>query len=238
MGKSIRLPGFRQRGKPSQTDIEVKGGEVYKGFREALRAPDSVYSRSFLAYLTCLGDITKAASTAGVTAVQMAKEVAEGKWELKLQALLEVREKQGQHAFAKQLNRLMNLTQAVRLRTIVDMVMKHITENEAAFRDFLTMPTKAGRSFSARALLELARAMQSAHQVTYLALADQTQERIFDKKNKPEGEEDEAPQLSVFKALTQLAHATQTPISPAALRDDSDGHAGDGEPGRERDGAP
>lgn len=215
---------FKKRGRGGKlVKADVGGGEVYRGFREAMRSPDSTYSRGFLAYLTHLGDAEKAATTAKMSVESIRKQARDNDWDAKLQTLLEVREKQGQHAFAKQLNRLLNLTQAVKMRTIVDLVMKHICEDETAFRDFLTVPTKAGRAFSARALLELTKAMQVAHQMTYSALADQQQERIFDKKTAPQ-EDEEAPQLSVFKALTQLTHATQAPIPTDPPRDDAGGH--------------
>jgi len=203
----------RKPGRPKV--LTVKGGEVYQGFREALQQPGSTYSRNLIAYLTHLGDAEKAGAAIRVSPAVLRKEAAEGDWDAKVTTLLEIREKEGQHAFAKQLNRLLNLSQAVRMRTIIDSVLKHICTDEAAFRDFLSIPTKAGRAFSAKALLEISKAIQAVQQSTYAALADQTTERIFDKK---EGRDDtsEAPQLGVFKALTQLSHVSTPELPPAS----------------------
>ena len=197
----------------------VIGGEVYQGFREAMSAPQATYSRNFVTYLSHLGDAEKAAVVLKISPDTLRRQAKEGGWDEKVTTLLEVREKDGQHAFAKQLNRLINLTQVVRVRTVIDMVLKHICEDEASFRDFLTIPTKAGRAFSAKALLEITKAMQACQAASYAALADQTTERIFDKKEGRDSDS-EAPQLGVFKALTQLSHATQPDLPQETSRDE------------------
>jgi len=122
----------------------------------------------------------------------------------------------------------------VRIRALVDNVLKTVTTDQESMRHFLSVPTKNGRAFSAKGLTELAKAAQIAQQATYAALADQTTERIFDKKQEP-GQEGESPQLSVFKALAQLAHGPTTeetiPTTAAGNQPGPDRPAGD-QPGQ------
>jgi len=226
------------RRKPGRPKVrQPKGGEIYQGFREAMQQPGSTFNRNMLAYLANLGDAEKAGKQLKISPTTLRKQASEGGWDTKVQTLLEVREKDGQHAFAKQLNRLFNLNQAVRMRVIIDQVLGHITEDADAFKDFLSIPTKAGRAFSAKALLEISKALQSVQAATYAALADQTTERIFDKK---EGRDDatEAPQLGVFKALAQLSHASTSEIPKAPGRDEPDSTRSDSEPVRDEPGGP
>lgn len=183
--------------------------EIYRGFLDCVKTED-FFSRALQAYLSALGDVDKAADYLGCTREIIQEEVTKGGWDKRLRDLMEVREKRGAAEYARQVNRLMNLTQSVRIRALVDVVLKRVTTDEASLQYFLSIPTKFGRTFSAKAMVELAKAAQIAQQCTYAALADQTSERLFAKRNEPDGEET-APQLSVFKALTQLAHGRVEP---------------------------
>lgn len=178
--------------------------EVYGSIADAVRSED-FYDRSLLAYLSNLGDVAKAAQVSGIPEERLQAQVVANKWDERLRQLLEVREKKGQAEYARQVNRLLNLTQAARLRALVDVVLQRATKDEQSMQHFLSAPTKFGPVFSARAFADLAKAAQLAQAMTYAALGDGTTERLFNKKHGT-AEEEESPQLSVLKALTQLAH--------------------------------
>ena len=199
--------------------FELQGGApsaLIVGLREEIERETGL-DRSMLAYLSNLGDTQKAADYLGVKKEILEKQVELHGWKEKLKKLLQVRDQKGQAEFAREINRLMNLTQAVRIRALIDCLLKRVTKDDLSMEDLITVKAKHGNNISFRALAELTKAMQICHQITYAALGDQTSERLFDKDvavKKGEGIEEESS-LAVFRTLTQLAHGTHPTDSPA-----------------------
>lgn len=161
----------------------------------------------FLTYLSCLGNVQKTAAALmlDVSFVEMLAK-REG-WEVKVKALLALRKEQGAEALARELNRTVNLVQAVRLRNVIDQIIRRITDDTASFEDFISSRSAKCDNVSMRNMTDLVKACESIHRMTYQALGDSLSERI----DRDDDADATTTSLAVLKALAVIQ-----PNDPAA----------------------
>jgi len=172
------------------------------------------YSRALMAYLSTLGDAVQTGRLTGVDPEKIRNWAEADAWNVKITALLTIKKEKGVQAFAVELNRLLNLTQAVRCRGLLDEVLTRIMTNEDDLASWLSVKSQHAVNTTAKPLLELARAILAVQQATYMALGDQAAERVAASKSE-EKEEDskvQEPHLALFSTLAQLAARTPMPV--------------------------
>jgi len=172
------------------------------------------YSRALMAYLSTLGDPVQTGRLTGVETEQIRLWAEADGWNAKITDLLTVKKEKGVAAFAIELNRLMNLTQAVRCRGLLDEVLTRIMTNEEDLADWLSNKTQHATNTTAKPLLELARAILAVQQATYMALGDQAPERAAAAKLEEKEDEDkpQEPHLALFSTLAQLTARNPIPV--------------------------
>lgn len=132
----------------------------------------------FLTYLAFMGDINRTAA-ALMTSAERVKEVADYEgWKAKVQHLLQVKDDLGPDDFLRELNRVVCFVQSVRLRTVIDKALKTLTDKDN-FDDLLKQHTKDVTNRSCKTLLELVRAAETVHRMTYTALGDTASQRTL-----------------------------------------------------------
>jgi hypothetical protein len=152
----------------------------------------------FLTYLTFLGDADKTAAALDIPAWEVEALVESEGWKPKAAALARLRKDHGADALLREMNRVTNYVQGVRLRHVVDRVLKMLG-TDAGFDEFTTHRTKDTANFSAMGIVELRKAAEVAHRLTYQALGDSVGERL--------SREDSESQVSasVIKSLASMA---------------------------------
>jgi hypothetical protein len=172
------------------------------------------YSRALMAYISTLGDPEQTSRLTQVGVERIRRWAEADGWNEKISALLSVKKEQGQQMFAIELNRLMNLTQAVRLRGLLDEVLTRLMCQEEDLADWLSVKSKDACNVTAKPLLDLAKAIQSVQQATYMALGDQAAERIAAGKKDKDGKDEnqQEPSLALFQTLTQMHAKMQPPV--------------------------
>lgn len=174
---------------------EGKGGPVDRG-------------TLLLTYLSFLGDAEKTAAALHITVTYVRAQAIKGGWEDQVQRFVALKQSQGADALAKELNRTVNYVQAVKLRNLLDRVIQRLSDEQESFDGFLAHRGKDNDNFSAKAPLELVKAVETIHKMTYQALGDSSGERVTDDKN--EGAKNVS--LSVLRAL---AATSGTQLDPA-----------------------
>lgn len=166
-------------------------------------------STIFLTYCAFMGDAGKVGAALDLDCVYIGKLAESEKWPEKVQKLRELRQQQGAEALAKELNRTVNFVQAVRLRTLLDRAILHVTNNEDNFASLLrNIGPKGNKNASCKAVLELVKSVAEVHKMTYQALGDSLSERIAQDSD----EAGASVSLSVMKALAAASGAG--PLDP------------------------
>lgn len=152
----------------------------------------------FQTYVACLGNAqrTAAALMLSVDFVEMAAK--RESWDDKVKALLALRKESGAEALAREINRVANVVQAVRLRNLIDRVIRRITDSEQCFEDFVSNRSAKSDNVTMRNLADLAKACETTHRLTYNALGDSLTERI----DRDEDAGVNATSMAVLKALS------------------------------------
>lgn len=190
--------------------------------------PDLDYSKVFLTYVSLLGNALQTAHACELAVEQVMLLAKRDNWDAKVRALLDVKERQGAEAFARELNRTANFIQALRCRNLLDQTIQFFTNASVArgskicLEQLLThRDTKGNVNLSAKNIADLTKALESVHRMTYAALGDTTAERPKGKKDDDEATGD--PSLAMVRALSQL---NDVPGAPALSEG---GPAGDAE---------
>jgi hypothetical protein len=165
----------------------------------------------FLTYLSFLGDVEKTAAACNISPFYVDTLAQQEKWGSKVAALATLRKDKGADALARELNRTSNFVQGVRIRNLIDKVLADVFNNEVRFEDLITMRGKNSDNTTMKGIVELAKAAEIAHRLTYQALGDSMVERAT------RDEEAEANQVSlgVLRALAAGSPA-QKIIDPSA----------------------
>lgn len=158
-----------------------------------------------LTYLSFLGDADKTAAALHTTVSYVRKEAIAGGWESQVARFVALKQQQGTDALAKELNRTVNYVQAVKLRNLLDRVIQRITDEKHTFDDFVRARGKDQDNFSAKGAVDLVKAIETVHKMTYQALGDSLGERVTSEK-------DEGAKNVSLSVLRALAATTGTPL--------------------------
>jgi hypothetical protein len=174
--------------------------------------------QAYLLFATFCGNPERTAHALGISpAAVVAMSEHEG-WKEKLKPIIDLHSNAQQPAdIERAINRALNFVQAHRLRLTVERALRRLflagDDSGEALENLLTDwkvekdGTKIGK-FSARALADLAAAMEKAQVLSYMALSDSAVERTKRK--------DDTPALSASALHVQIAEAMSRALSDAA----------------------
>jgi hypothetical protein len=176
-------------------------------------APSLDYSKVFLTYVSLLGNAEQTAIACDLDRDQVAALAVRDNWDAKVTALLQVKEKQGAEAFARELNRTANFVQALRCRNLLDQTLQFFTNEggmdgsgrKVSFIDLMQQVGPKGNvNLSAKNVMDLTKAIETVHRMTYAALGDTAGERKASGKGEDKNSDDTNPAMSMVRALTAL----------------------------------
>jgi len=164
-----------------------------------LRGPNEHIDRSSIlqVYLAFFGDVEKTAATLGIEVERVEKLATGENWSRKVESLRKLRQDKGADALARELNRTANFVQAIRLRKLLDRVIRKVSRGRN-FEDFVNQHGRNASNISLKAPLELVKACQVVQDMSYAALLDTKGER----SKEGSSESADSASLSVLRALT------------------------------------
>lgn len=165
----------------------------------------------FLTYISFLGDTEKTAAACNISPLYVDEIARSERWGAKVAALTTLRREKGADALAKEINRTNCFVQAIRLRNLIDRVLTDIFNDKVKYEDLVTIRGKNADNFSAKGLVELCKAAETAHRMAYNALGDSLVERA----SKDDDSEANQVSLSVLRALA-AATPVQKIVDPEA----------------------
>lgn len=185
----------------------------------APNSPDAIdRSAMFLTYLAFMGDIHRTAA-ALMTDPAKVKSAAEfERWDVKVKHLKQVQSDLGPDEFLRELNRVVNFVQAVRLRSIMDNVLKRLQGEDSQLDDFLRTDTKDVSNRTAKSLLDVIKCCEAVHRLTYTALGDLPSKRTLDSGDSAKG----SVALGILSALgsaTPSKTCVETTPAPKLVQD-------------------
>lgn len=135
-------------------------------------------SKIFLSYLACGGDIPKCADMADCTIGDVVYLARSEMWDKKLSESALVRGSgDGAKDKAREMNRMACYVQAIRLRGLIDKTLQRIYEDPDFIEAYCSEKNKQGKSvFSTKPVLDLVKAAEGVHAMTYRALGDKITE--------------------------------------------------------------
>jgi hypothetical protein len=153
----------------------------------------------FLTYLAFMGDVERTAAALMADPARVAEAARFEGWDKKVKHLRQVQSDMGPDEFLRELNRVVNFVQAVRLRSIMDEVLKKIMGTPDGLDNFLTANTKDTSNASAKSLLDVIRCCEAVHRMTYTALGDIPGRKTLEEGDSAKG----SVALSILGALSQ-----------------------------------
>lgn len=168
-------------------------------------------SAMFLTYLAFMGDVQRTAAALMVDPAKVQDAAAFEKWDIKVKHLRSVQSDMGPDEFLRELNRVVNFVQAVRLRSIMDDVLKRFQGPDSRLESFLSTTSQHATNSTAKALLDVIRCCEAVHRLTYTALGDVQGKRTLDEGDSAKG----SVALNILGALSQgVSHSpSQTVIA-------------------------
>lgn len=165
----------------------------------------------FLTFLSFFGDVDKTAAACNISPIYVDEIARTENWGAKVAALATLKKDKGADALAREMNRTTNFVQGVRIRNLIDKVLAEVFNNEVEFKDLITQSTRYNDNKSMKGIVELAKAAEIAHRLTYQALGDSMVERA----NRDDDEETNQVSLGVLRALAATT-PQQKIIDPSA----------------------
>lgn len=175
---------------------------------------------AFLIFATFTGDLSRTAAALGIREIDVLRMSDEGGWMEQLKPIIELSKSSRPGDLERSINRAINLVQAHRMRMVIERVISRLTgmspeELESwIFSEELSgsqRPVKIKR-LGARALADLATAVEKAHAATYAALADTAKERQQRNEGSPETTSNE-----MYLKIAEAAARVTKDNSPRAL---------------------
>jgi hypothetical protein len=161
-------------------------------------SPDQIdRSAMFLTYLAFLGDTHRTAAALMTDPARVELAAKHEGWDKKVKHLTQVKNDLGPDEFLRELNRVVNFVQAVRLRSIMDRVLARLTGD--GLDAFLTTHTKDTSNTTVKALRDVISCCEAVHRLTYTALGDIPGKRTLDEGDSAKG----SAALSILGALSQ-----------------------------------
>lgn len=133
-------------------------------------------SKIFLAYIACFGDVVQTADVANCRIADVLYLSKSELWDKKLSESQTARGPTPEKAKerGREINRMANYIQAIRLRGLIDKTLQWVYENEENITKFASEINKQGnRVFSTKPILDLAKSAETVQLMTYRALGDQ-----------------------------------------------------------------
>lgn len=160
---------------------------------------------AFLTYISFLGDVQKTAAALDVSAGWLTDMAQRENWAAKVEALIALKKEKGAEALAREFNRTACFVQGVRIRNLIERVLAQVFADEHRFEDLIAQRSAKVDNFTAKGLVELAKAAEIAHRLCYQALGDSLTERVA-------RDEDDASivSLGVLRALSQATSSDIT----------------------------
>lgn len=168
-------------------------------------------SAVFQTYLTFFGDAERTAVAMGLDP-QTVRDLAQAEnWHKKVAELNSIRAGDSRDVQV-QINRAINFVQAHRIRSVLDKIVSHFAAMEAQeLVDKLTTTAKNGsETFSARALTDLVKALETTQLMTQRALGDTVAER-------PEAEPERKGSSIALQVMEAMSAADSTGLDSVAL---------------------
>lgn len=125
---------------------------------------------AFLIFASFDGDIAKTAAVTGETREALETLATVESWRPRLEQLRLIRSEQGPEAMLRELNRHANYRQALRVRDLLSAAIGEVSR--VPLNQLLFVDTQTGRTFAAKGLSDLAKAVQTVQALTYQALGD------------------------------------------------------------------
>ena len=134
-------------------------------------------SQIFQTYIAFAGDAERTAVALNMHVSEIRQLANAENWQAKVSEWTKLREGDPRDVQI-QINRAVNYVQAHRLRSVIDKVVSHLSEMDAAgIVDTLTKNSAHGSEFSARPLTDLVKAAEACQAMTARALGDTIGER-------------------------------------------------------------
>lgn len=137
-------------------------------------------SRVFLTYLSLQGDVNRTALALDMEPGEVSALATSENWKGKLDQFATLKENDSNLQI--QLNRSLNYVQARQLASLVDGVIKHLSESPETLIDALTTTTRNGTSFETKPISDLVKAAYMIQEMTCRALGDTAQPISDDKQ--------------------------------------------------------
>lgn len=141
---------------------------------------------AFLVYATFVGDLERTAAALNIRPLDVVRMADEGHWMDRLKPLLELSKSSKPGDVERVINRALNFVQAHRMRMVIERALNRLTGMTVEeFEDYIFTSqeydgkkgTSRVKRLSARALADLAAAIEKCHSMTYAALGDTAKER-------------------------------------------------------------
>lgn len=185
---------------------------------------------AFLVYATFIGDPERTATALNIRPLDVVRMADDGHWLDRLKPLLELSKSSKPGDVERVINRALNFVQAHRMRMVIERALNRLVGMTVEeFEDYVFTsqeydskkgPSKVKR-LSARALADLAAAIEKCHSMTYAALGDTAKERQARDEGSPETAandmylkiaaaaakvvKDNSPRAQLFDAQLQIA---------------------------------
>jgi hypothetical protein len=141
---------------------------------------------AFLVYATFVGDLERTAAALNIRPLDVLRMADDGHWMDRLKPLLELSKSSKPGDVERVINRALNFVQAHRMRMVIERALNRLTGMSVdEFEDYIFTSqeydgkkgTSRVKRLSARALADLAAAIEKCHSMTYAALGDTAKER-------------------------------------------------------------
>lgn len=168
---------------------------------------------AFLVYATFVGDLERTATALNIRSLDVVRMADEGHWMERMKPLLELSKSSKPGDVERVINRALNFVQAHRMRMVIERALNRLTGMSVdEFEDYIFTSqeydgkkgTSRVKRLSARALADLAAAIEKCHSMTYAALGDTAKERQQRDEGSPETAANDM-YLKIAAAATKVA---------------------------------
>ena len=163
------------------------------------------------------GDDRRTAAAAGISVGIVSALAHDFQWKDLAQGRLGLKDEK----LEREVNRAQNYVQAQRIRRMIDVVVAELEADPKKLEAAMTVRDKDGSvSFSAKPLVELAKAAESAQTMSYRALGDKVATEA-DGAGAPDAEKIKNLSLTINALVTKASEKLVNPIGTAAAAKDA-----------------
>lgn len=181
----------------------------------------------FVAFLSTFGDVGRTADVFGISPQYVGKLAEDNNWLKKVHDLQVLKATQGAEALAKELNRVANLVQAIKLRGLLEQIIRIHTKSRRTIEDLTAVTTRDATNVTMKPVLELVKAVEAVHRMTYAALGDSPAAQRAESRDEESEPGKDRVSLAILKAIAvsrgDHTKAAQAVVVDTAQPDKSDG---------------